>query len=101
MRIRAVGVVACQLVCGAAILMAALPATAQNAAEQKAAVYTYVSEWAVPRAMWADYKKEDDADLEAMKKAFTEGTIVSYGSFSVINHQEGQATHGSWFTATS
>jgi len=101
MRIRAVGVVACQLVCGAAIFMAALPATAQNAAAEKPAVYTYVSEWAVPRAMWADYKKEDDADLDAMKKAMADGTIVSYGSFAIINHQEGAPTHGSWFTATS
>lgn len=102
MRIRVVvGVAACLLVCGAAILMAAGPAVAQSAAAEKPAVYTYVSEWAVPRAMWADYKKEDDADLEAMKKAFADGTIVSYGSFSVINHQEGAATHGSWFSATS
>jgi hypothetical protein len=74
---------------------------AQSAAAEKPAVYTYVSEWAVPRAMWADFKKEDDADLELLKKAAADGTIVSYGSFAVLNHQEGQATHGSWFTATS
>jgi hypothetical protein len=101
MRIRAVGFAACQLMCGAAMLLAARPATAQNAPAEKPAVYTYVSEWAVPRAMWADYKKEDDADLDAMKKAMADGTIVSYGSFAVINHQEGAPTHGSWFTATS
>jgi len=83
------------------MLVAARPATAQNAPAEKPAVYTYVSEWAVPRAMWADYKKEDDADLDAMKKAMAEGAIVSYGSFAVINHQEGTPTHGSWFTATS
>jgi hypothetical protein len=40
-------------------------------------------------------------DLDAMKKAMAEGAIVSYGSFAVINHQEGAPTHGSWFTATS
>jgi hypothetical protein len=68
MRIRVVGLVACQLVSGAAILLAARPATAQSAPAEKPAVYTYVSEWAVPRAMWADYKKEDDADLDAMKE---------------------------------
>ncbi|HET8965233.1 MAG TPA: hypothetical protein VFN20_03390 [Candidatus Acidoferrum sp.] len=79
----------------------AAAAVAQSAAAEKPALYTYVSEWAVPRAMWADYKKEDDADLEAMKKAFTDGTIVSYGSFAVLNHQEGSPTHGSWFSAIS
>jgi hypothetical protein len=76
-------------------------AAAQAAAAERPAVYTYVSEWAVPRAMWADYKKEDDADVEVMKKALTDGTIVSYGTFAVLNHQEGAPTHGSWFTATS
>jgi hypothetical protein len=76
-------------------------AAAQSAAAEKPVVYTYVSEWAVPRAMWADFKKEDDADIEAMKKGMADGTLVSYGTFSVVNHQEGAPTHGSWFTATS
>src|SRR5262249_54326908 len=44
---------------------------------------------------------EDAADLDAMKKALADGTIVAYGSFAVLNHQEGAPTHGSWFTATS
>jgi hypothetical protein len=92
---------ACPLACVAAFLLTAVPARAQSASAEKPAVYTYVSEWAVPRAMWADYKKEDDADLEAMKKAMADGNIVSYGSFAVLNHQEGSPTHGSWFTATS
>ena len=74
---------------------------AQSAAAEKPAVYTYVSEWAVPRAMWADYKKEDEADVDAMKKGVADGTLVAFGSFAVLNHQEGEATHGSWFTATS
>jgi hypothetical protein len=76
-------------------------AVAQTAAAEKPAVYTYVSEWAVPRSMWADYKKEDESDVAAMKKAMADGTIVAYGTFAVLNHQEGLPTHGSWFTATS
>jgi hypothetical protein len=101
MRIRLVGLVACQLVCAATMLMAARPAMAQSAAAEKPAVYTYVSEWAVPRAMWADFKKVDDADMNDLKKAMADGTIISYGSFSVLNHQEGAPTHGTWFSATS
>jgi hypothetical protein len=101
MSIRVVSLVACQLVCAATMLMAARPAAAQSAAAEKPPVYTYVSEWAVPRAMWADFKKEDDADMDALKKAMADGTIVSYGSFAVLNHQEGSPTHGSWFSATS
>jgi len=103
MRTRVGLALACPLLCVAAFLItAAAPvAKGQSMAAEKPAVYTYVSEWAVPRAMWAEYKKEDDADIEAMKKAMTEGTIVAYGSFAVLNHQEGAPTHGSWFTATS
>jgi hypothetical protein len=98
MKSKAIGLLVCV---AAGIFMAVSPAKAQTAAAEKPPVYTYVSEWAVPRAMWADYKKEDDADVDAMKKALAEGTIVSYGTFAVLNHQEGSPTHGSWFSATS
>src|SRR5690349_24298415 len=86
MRIRAGLALVCPLVCAAAFLLAATPARAQSMAMEKPAIYTYVSEWAVSRAMWVDYNKEDDADLKAMKKAFTDGTIIPYGSFAVQNH---------------
>jgi len=76
-------------------------AAAQSAAAEKPAVYTYVAEWAVPRAMWAEYQKQEDGELDAMKKAVADGTIVSFGEFAVLNHQEGAPTHGSWFSATS
>ena len=76
-------------------------AAAQTAPAEKAPVYTYVSEWTVPRAMWADYKKEDEADVDAMKKGVADGTLISFGTFAVLNHQEGEPTHGSWFSATS
>ena len=76
-------------------------AAVQTTSAEKPPVYTYVSEWAVPRAMWADYKKEDEADVDAMKKGVADGTLVSFGTFAVLNHQEGSPTHGSWFSATS
>ncbi len=74
---------------------------AQATPAEKAPVFTYVSEWTVPRAMWADYKKEDEADVDAMKKGVADGTLISFGTFAVLNHQEGEPTHGSWFSATS
>lgn len=76
-------------------------ALAQTQNAEKPALYTYVSEWAVPRAMWADYVKNDAADVDALKKAVADGTLVSFGSFAVLNHQEGQPTHGTWFSASS
>lgn len=102
MRARVVGLLACQVVCAGLLMLKPTTAVnAQSAQAEKPPVYTYVSEWSVPRAMWADYKKEDDADVDAMKKAMADGSIVSYGSFTVLNHQEGEPTHGTWFSATS
>jgi hypothetical protein len=89
------------LACTAGVTTAKGAAAAQSAPAEKAPVYTYVSEWTVPRAMWADYKKEDEADVDAMKKGVADGTLISFGTFAVLNHQEGEPTHGSWFSATS
>lgn len=85
----------------AMVAFGATTARAQSANDEKAPLYTYVSEWAVPRAMWADYLKGEAGEANSMNKLVADGTIVSYGSFSVLNHQEGRATHGSWFSAHS
>lgn len=82
-------------------LLAASLAWAQAGGAEKPPLYTYVSQWGVPRAMWAEYQKTRAADDQAMAKAMADGTIVGYGSFSVLNHQEGAPTHGSWFSASS
>jgi hypothetical protein len=93
----------CLCICMCLVGLMALglqPALAQTAAE-KPAVYTYVSEWTVPRAMWADYDKQQAAGIDAMKKLVADGTLVGFGNFAVVNHQEGAPTHGSWFSASS
>jgi len=74
---------------------------AQNAAADKPPIYTYVAEWSVPRAQWADMDKNADAEKPLMEKMLADGTIVSYGVYSYIIHTEGEPTHGSWFSATS
>jgi hypothetical protein len=74
---------------------------AQAQSAEKPPLYTYVSEWTVPRAMWADYQKNDATDIEVLKKAVADGTLISFGSYAVLNHQEGQPTHGTWFSASS
>jgi hypothetical protein len=99
MRIRIFGMLA--VLCA---LMFATPSGKQVLAQSKSekpVMYTYVSEWTVPRALWGDYLKNDAADNEMLKKAVADGSLVSYGSFTVLTHQEGQPTHGSWFSAGS
>ncbi len=82
--------------------LSAAPARAQMADDkEKAPVYTYVSEWAVPRADWAAYEKGISATKQLMDKLVADGTLVDYGWFKNLVHQEGAPTHGDWFSATS
>jgi len=83
------------------ILGAVLPLAAQNGDQGKAPIYTYVSEWAVPRAQWPDMVKVDEQDRPLMDKLVADGTLTGYGAYTNLIHQEGEATHGTWFTATS
>ena len=82
-------------------MLSVSPGWTQPVNEEKPPLYTYVSEWTVPRAMWADYQKMEASGNDAMNKLVADGTLVAYGNFSVLNHQEGQPTHGSWFSARS
>jgi hypothetical protein len=76
------------------------PLQAQSST-QKPAVYTYVAQWAVPRAQWPDMVKLEAADKPVMDKLVADGTIIGYGAYTNLIHQEGEPTHGSWFSATS
>ena len=82
-------------------LATAWPGQANGADEKKAPKYTYIGEWAVPREQWRDYAKVNADERATMDKLVADGTITGYGDFSNLIHQEGQPTHGSWFTATS
>jgi hypothetical protein len=75
--------------------------SAQSASTEKPALFTYVSLFAVPRAQWSDFEKAEMSDEAEMKKLAADGTIVGWGSFVRVAHQEGEPTHGDWFSATS
>ncbi len=77
------------------------PAQAQTAAKSKPPVYTYVATWDVPRAQWGDMAKLDEQDKPLLDKLVADGTLIGYGAYYNLIHQEGEPTHGSWFTATS
>lgn len=77
------------------------PAQAQTPAKSKPQVYTYVATWDVPRAQWGDMAKLDEQDKPLLDKLVSEGTIVGYGAYTNLIHQEGEPTHGTWFSATS
>jgi hypothetical protein len=81
------------------LAMGAAPVRAQE--DGQPAVYSYIAAWAVPREQWRDFEKADADERSAMDKLVADGTIISYAEFNNLLHQEGQPTHGSWFTATS
>jgi hypothetical protein len=83
-------------------LLATSPLQAQApAAGEKPPIYIYSADWAVPRAQWGDMEKLDASERPLLDKLVADGTLISYGSYSNLIHQEGEFTHGSWFTATS
>jgi hypothetical protein len=82
--------------------LAVHPAQAQAGDEkEKPPVYTYVAEWAVPRAHWPAYEKANLATKQLMEKLQADGTLVNYGWFKNVVHEEGTPTHGAWWSATS
>lgn len=100
MRNRFLGLsVAVCLCIGTVIGLSERRASAQTS--EKPAVYTFVMEWDVPRAMWADYEKQMAATQDTLKKAVDDGTLVGYGMFSTITHSEGAPNHGTWISASS
>ena len=77
------------------------PAPAQNGGREKPLRYIYNATWVVPRNLWADYQKMQATDDDLLRKFVADGTLHDFGSYSVLNHQDGQATHGTWFSASS
>ncbi|MGI8961553.1 MAG: hypothetical protein ACR2IV_17685 [Bryobacteraceae bacterium] len=78
-----------------------VPLSAQNGDQGKPPVYTYISEWAVPRPQWTDMVKLDEQDRPLMDKLVADGTLIGYGAYANLIHQEGEPTHGTWMPATS
>lgn len=86
-----------------ALTMAALwgmPAGAQEVKE-KPAMYTYVSDWTIPRAQWGEMAKQGSANQGILDKAMASGAIVAYGNDETLVHQPDGSTHDSWWSAMS
>lgn len=89
--------------CGLLMLsLSAIPSLAQMAeAKEKPPLYSYVSNWQIPRAQWADMEKANSADKAILDKALADGTIVGYGNDENLVHQPDGETHDNWWSATS
>jgi hypothetical protein len=85
----------------AAVAFVCLPA-ARPQGESQTPIYTYVSQFAVPRASWAQYTADEDKNfLPVANKMLADGTIISYSTFETIVHTEGGMTNGAaWSSPT-
>jgi hypothetical protein len=80
----------------------AVPVRAQIAeVKEKPPMYTYVSNWIIPRARWAEMDKASAADDKILDKAIASGTLVAYGEDWNLVHQPENSTHDNWWSAMS
>jgi hypothetical protein len=90
-------------VCLAAALgLTTMKADAQSAeVKEKPALYTYVANWVLPRAKWADMEKNDAATAKILDAAVASGKIMGYGSDAAVIHTEKGSTHDGWWSGPS
>jgi hypothetical protein len=70
-------------------------------AKEKPPMYTYVGDWVIPRARWADAEKERAGTDKIMEKALSAGTLVGYGADVAVVHTADGPTHDAWWSAMS
>jgi hypothetical protein len=70
--------------------------------DQPQRVYTFVSQFQVPRANWAQYAEDTDKTaVPIMEKMMADGTILSWSTFEHIVHTPEGYTHGAAFSSTT
>jgi len=78
------------------------PASAQmSEVKEKPPMYSYVANWAIPRAQWGEMAKQNAADQKDMEKAMASGTIVGYGNDAILTHGPDGETHDEWWSSMS
>jgi hypothetical protein len=70
--------------------------------ESAPVVYTYVSQFEVPRANWASYAEDTEKSVvPILEKLTTDGSIVGWSTFEYVVHTPDGYTHGaSWSSPT-
>jgi hypothetical protein len=96
-RIAGIFVIAAALVA----TVAAVPA-AFSQMEQSQPVYTFVSQFQVPRANWAAYAEDSEKSVVPIfEKLVGDGTILSWSTFEHVVHTPEGYTHGAaWSSST-
>jgi hypothetical protein len=89
-------------VCTLAMMaVSAAPASAQDEPKEKPPMYSYVGNWSIPRAQWAEMEKGNATNQKILEKAMADGTIVGYGNDINLVHTPDGETHDNWWSAMS
>ena len=82
-------------------MIVAVPA-AFSQMEQSQPVYTFVSQFQVPRANWAAYSEDSEKSIvPIMEKLAADGTLTSWSTFEHLVHTPDGYTHGAaWSSST-
>lgn len=96
---RIAGVVAVAVMAAIALAPTALSQMDQG---QQPVVYTFVSQFQVPRANWAQYSENTEKTFVPIaEKLVADGTLLSYSTFETIVHTPEGYTHGAaWSSST-
>jgi hypothetical protein len=85
-----------------AIGMGVSPLHAQSMeVKEKPAMYSYVADWQMPRAKWAEFEKPSAASDKLLSQALSNGALVGYGTDKVEVHSAEGPTHDSFWSAPS
>ena len=80
----------------------AVPVAFSQADQAQPVIYTYVSQFQVPRASWAQYSESAEKSfVPVADKLVANGTILSYTTFEHIVHTPEGYTHGAAWTSNS
>jgi len=64
-------------------------------------MYSYVANFAIPRAQWEEMEKVSAADQKILDRAIAGGTLVAYGNDVNLVHQPDAETHDDWWSSMS
>jgi hypothetical protein len=79
------------------LVPAAIPQT-----ESKPIVYTYVSQFQIPRANWPAYSEESEKSIiPILEKSLADGSIISWSTSETVIHTADGYTHGAVWSSTS
>lgn len=82
-------------------LCAAESGAQSSEVKEKPPMYSYIANWQIPRAHWADMDKDAAANKTILDKALADGTIIGYGNDENLVHQSDGETHDNWWSAMS